>query len=109
MRLFYCLLSLALVASAARLSHRRDSVPAAAEDALLLIGGGPSGTIAVATFTEAGFTVVANDTRPGTSASWLLFKQPNLIYAVDENSNFTRLFNVGLSDAAPPASRAPDI
>jgi len=65
------------------------------EDALLLIGGGgATGSILVASFDGAAFTVVANDTRAGTGPSWLLFKQPNLVYAVDENANTTRLFTV---------------
>ncbi|ROV90120.1 hypothetical protein VMCG_09788 [Cytospora schulzeri] len=59
----------------------------------VLIGGGPSGTISVADFNGSSFNIVANNTVAGTSASWLLFKEPNLLYAVDENSNTTRLFN----------------
>ncbi len=84
-------LGLALLA-AARVAPRQEDAYAETQ---LLIGGGPSGTIAVATFDDiAGFSIIANDTRPGTSASWLLFKPPNLVYAVDENSNSTRLFTV---------------
>lgn len=60
----------------------------------VLIGGGPSGLVGAADFDGSSFEIVANDTIAGTSASWLLFKEPNLLYAVDENSNTTRLFNV---------------
>lgn len=63
----------------------------------LLIGGGPTGMVGAATFDGTSFEIVANDTIAGTSASWMLFKEPNLLYAVDENSNTTRLFNVSLS------------
>ncbi len=92
------LLSLALAGAAQALStglRPRQSDGAANTTQTLLIGGGPSGTIATAVFDGVTFSIVANDTRPGTSASWLLFKEPNLLYAVDENSNTTRLFNVG--------------
>ncbi|KAK5072578.1 hypothetical protein LTR64_004947 [Lithohypha guttulata] len=34
-----------------------------------------------------------NVTEPGKAASWMIFKEPNLLYAVDENGNATRLFN----------------
>lgn len=50
--------------------------------------------VGAATFDGTSFEIVANDTIAGTSASWMLFKEPNLLYAVDENSNTTRLFNV---------------
>lgn len=65
----------------------------------LLIGGGPTGMVGAADFNGSSFDIVANDTIAGTSASWMLFKEPNLLYAVDENSNTTRLFNVRLSSA----------
>ncbi|KAI0127307.1 Lactonase, 7-bladed beta-propeller-domain-containing protein [Xylariales sp. AK1849] len=39
------------------------------------------------------FKNTANVSEPGTSASWMIFKAPNLLYAVDENSNSTRLYN----------------
>lgn len=67
-------------------------------DPVLLIGGGPSGTIAAATFDGTNFNFVANSTIPGTSPSWLLYKDPNLVFAVDENSNNTRLFQFNAAD-----------
>lgn len=60
----------------------------------VLVGGGPTGMVGAADFDGKSFKMVANDTIAGTSASWMLFKEPNLLYAVDENSNTTRLFNV---------------
>lgn len=72
-------------------------VSAAANDAKkILIGGGPTGMVGAADFDGTSFEIVANETIAGTSASWMLFKEPNLLYAVDENSNTTRLFNVSL-------------
>lgn len=52
--------------------------------------------VGAADFDGSSFEIVANETIAGTSASWMLFKEPNLLYAVDENSNTTRLFNVSL-------------
>ena len=68
--------------------------PPAAPLVKLLIGGGPSGTIAAADFDGTTFKMVANNTMPGTSASWLLFRPGSTnLYAVDENSESTRLFD----------------
>lgn len=58
--------------------------------------------VGAADFDGKSFDIVANETVAGTSASWMLFKEPNLLYAVDENSNTTRLFNVR---TAPPRPR----
>lgn len=84
-------LGLSTLASAMpALSARQDAVAAVSK---LLIGGGPSGSILAADFDGSTFTIVANNTIPGTSASWLLFRDgTNHLYAVDENSNTTRLF-----------------
>jgi len=86
-----------LVSCTPTLTARQDAedvTPEANAIRNVIVGGGPSGTIALATFDGADFVVTANNTQPGTSASWMLFKEPNLLYAVDENSNNTRLFNV---------------
>lgn len=61
--------------------------------------------VGAATFDGTKFEIVANDTIAGTSASWMLFKEPNLLYAVDENSNTTRLFNVSLLSFSSPPSK----
>lgn len=77
------------------LEQRQDNVDAVAK---ILIGGGPSGTVAAVDFDGATFKIVANNTIVGTSASWLLFREgTNLLYAVDENSNTTRLFNFDIA------------
>lgn len=83
------------------LKFRRQNNSAADGAKKLLLGGGPSGIVAAADFDGASFSIVANDSTPGTSASWMVFKEPNLVYAVEENSNDTRLFNVC---PAPPFS-----
>lgn len=93
-RAIYTILTAALgaLAAAAVAGNRPES----ADDVLvskLLIGGGPSGAILVADFDGSSFDIVANNTIAGTSTSWLLLKEPNFLYAVDENSDITRLFN----------------
>ncbi|KAH8899000.1 6-phosphogluconolactonase [Thozetella sp. PMI_491] len=67
----------------------------AAGVATLLVGGGPTGLISLVEFDGTKFTTIANNTEAGTSASWQLFR-PNStqLYAVDENSGNTRLFNI---------------
>lgn len=82
------------------LKFRRQNSSAADGAKKLLLGGGPSGIVGAADFDGASFNIVANDSTLGTSASWMVFKEPNLLYAVEENSNDTRLFNVCLS---PPS------
>jgi hypothetical protein len=97
-RAIYTILTAALGALAA--AAVAGNKPESADDALvskLFIGGGPSGAILVADFDGSSFDIVANNTIAGTSTSWLLLKEPNFLYAVDENSDITRLFNVSRS------------
>lgn len=75
------------------LRYRRQNSSAADSAQKLFVGGGPSGIVGAADFDGASFNLVANDSTAGTSASWMAFKEPNLLYAVEENSNDTRLFN----------------
>lgn len=58
----------------------------------LLVGS--AGKIAGYDFDGAGFKANpgANVSIAGMAASWLAFREPNIVYAVDENSNATRLF-----------------
>lgn len=88
------LLAAALVGTAAAAALNRKTNSSAVQK--VLIGGGPTGMVGAADFDGQSFKIVANHTIAGSSASWMLFKEPNLLYAVDENSNTTRLFNVGL-------------
>lgn len=59
-----------------------------------LLVGAPNQVLAV-DFDGRAFNVVANVTEAGTGPSWMLFKQPNILYVVNENSDNTQLFNVG--------------
>ncbi|GJC81143.1 putative 6-phosphogluconolactonase ARB_02015 [Colletotrichum liriopes] len=79
---------MAATAASAAVISRQDAPVTAAK---VLIGA--PGTIAVADYDGKEFKIVANNSQPGTGPSWMAFKEPNLIYAVDENSNSTRLFN----------------
>lgn len=86
-----------------QLIQRQQNEAATDEEAVaikLLIGGGPSGTIATANFDGKSFTILANNTMPGTSASWLLPRcgRNGDVYAVDEFGSNTRLFRIN-----PPA------
>lgn len=84
-------LGLSTLSQASPLDNRQDSIAASVK---LLIGGGPSGSVLAADFDGTSITIVANNTIPGSSASWLLFREnTNILYAVDENSDTTRLFN----------------
>ncbi|KAF7534603.1 hypothetical protein G7054_g6070 [Neopestalotiopsis clavispora] len=57
-----------------------------------LIVGAP-GEILAYDYDGTTFANTANSSSAGTAPSWMLFKEPNLLYAVDENSNTTRLYN----------------
>jgi 6-phosphogluconolactonase (cycloisomerase 2 family) len=54
---------------------------------------GAPGQILSYTYDGTSFGNVANVSQTGTAPSWMIFKHPNLLYAVDENSNETRVFN----------------
>jgi 6-phosphogluconolactonase (cycloisomerase 2 family) len=81
---------LGLASAAPHLLTRHEE--GAATGARKIIAGAP-GQILGYEFNNATFKQVANNSAAGTSASWMAFKAPNLLYAVDENSNTTRLFN----------------
>jgi hypothetical protein len=88
-------LTLAAVAAAAPAKDITIRQSSAAQEALLLVGGGSTGTISAVSFDGVSFNIVGNNTIEGSAPSWLAFKEPNLLYAVDESSNVTRVFNVG--------------
>ncbi|EKJ73328.1 hypothetical protein NXS19_003394 [Fusarium pseudograminearum] len=92
--------SLAASASAFALPQfARSSYPApsasATSPARILLGN--PGHIYVADFTPktGKFEISINETIEGGN-SWMAFAKPNLLYAVDENSNELRLFNLDL-------------
>ena len=68
--------------------HRRQDTPSA--KTLLL---GAPGQILATQFNGIEFSVVGKDEQPGTGPSWLLFKSPELFYAVNENADKLRLFS----------------
>ncbi|KAK1726314.1 Lactonase, 7-bladed beta-propeller-domain-containing protein [Colletotrichum acutatum] len=85
---FTSIIVTAAAASAAVIG--RQDTPAASSKVII----GSSYMIAVADYDGKSFNIVKNDTQIGTNPSWMAFKEPNLLYAVDENSNDLRLFNL---------------
>ncbi|SPO03101.1 uncharacterized protein DNG_05783 [Cephalotrichum gorgonifer] len=83
MRLSHILAVAAPMAAAATL-------PRQAPQAKVLIGAPNS--ILVADFDGLGFKIVGNATTEGTNPSWMAFREPNLLYAVDEFNASTNLF-----------------
>lgn len=97
----YTLLAAALGATCVTAANAKSKKAADDCSKKILLGGGPTGLVGAADFDGSSFNIVANNTIAGTSASWLLFKEPNLLYAVDENSDQLRLFNVSRLDTLP--------
>ncbi|KAI2615250.1 putative isomerase YbhE [Hypoxylon sp. NC1633] len=63
--------------------------------------------VLTANFDGSKFSITGNQTTAGSAPSWLLFKEPNLLYAVDENANDTSLFTLDSSSSQlTPASAA---
>lgn len=86
-------LSMASTTSAAAMfPSRQRSVNSTTASTRKLIVGAP-GQILGYDYNGTAFTNTANSSAAGTAPSWMLFKEPNLLYAVDENSNATRLFD----------------
>ncbi|KAG7110124.1 6-phosphogluconolactonase like protein [Verticillium longisporum] len=84
---------LALLAAAAA-SAATIRIPAKKQEtapASKVLIGGP-GQIIVADFDGTSFDLKAKNSLPGTSPSWMAFKEPNTIYAVDENGKDLRIF-----------------
>lgn len=86
MRFSLGLLLSAALAGAASIPKRQTPL------AKVLVG--VPGSVLAADFDGVAFTLVANVTQAGTNPSWMAFREPNLLYAVDEFSNNTRLFTV---------------
>lgn len=86
------LLCLAIGLASAQLYSRSNTTSSTCTHKLLI---GASGQLLGLDFNGTRFTgrANANNSEPGKSASWLTFKEPNLLYAVNENTNATRLFN----------------
>lgn len=88
------LLGLASAAPSSFDLNRRQDDGAVATRKLLV---GAPGQILAVDFDGAEFSVVATDSQPGTGPSWLLFREPNILYAVDENSDQLRVFTFDAS------------
>lgn len=89
MRIFHLFAPLAAAASLPRQAPAPTKLLIGARDQIL-----------VADFDGIEFTIVANATEEGTNPSWLAFRDPNLLYAVDELNAVTNLFEVTLP--SPP-------
>lgn len=94
------------VASAGSLIRSRQASNTTAPKSLVV---GAAGQILTYTYDGAAFTQTSNLTETGQTASWMAFKEPNQLFAVDENSNATRLFHVeggklAATDGKPVAS-----
>ncbi|KAI1763050.1 putative isomerase YbhE [Hypoxylon sp. FL1150] len=57
--------------------------------------------ILTATFDGSKFAITGNHTAAGTAPSWMLYKSPNLLYAVNENANDTSLFTLDCGTGNP--------
>ncbi|ETS75753.1 hypothetical protein PFICI_12697 [Pestalotiopsis fici W106-1] len=85
-------LSMASTATAAAMFNpRQQSANSTTASTRKLIVGAP-GQILAYDYDGTTFANTANSSSAGTAPSWMLFKEPNLLYAVDENSNTTRLY-----------------
>ncbi|KAK8101113.1 isomerase YbhE [Apiospora kogelbergensis] len=82
------MLNLGLALAAPSLIARQDQ---GAVDKKLVVGA--AGQILSFQFDGKVFKSISAVNETGKSASWMIFKHPNHLYAVDENSNTLRLFN----------------
>ncbi|KXH44632.1 hypothetical protein CNYM01_07474 [Colletotrichum nymphaeae SA-01] len=68
----------------------RQDAPAASAKVII----GSTNTISVADYDGKSFNIVGSNTTEGTGPSWMAFKEPNLLYAVNENAFNLRLFTL---------------
>ncbi|KAK8113170.1 isomerase YbhE [Apiospora sp. TS-2023a] len=87
-RLTSMLLNLGLALAAPSLIARQDQ---GAVNKKLIVGA--AGQILSFQFDGKTFKPISQVKEEGKAASWMVFKQPNHLYAVDENSATLRLFN----------------
>ncbi|KAI1770445.1 putative isomerase YbhE [Hypoxylon cercidicola] len=57
-------------------------------------------------FDGSKFSITGNHTEAGSAPSWLLYKSPNLLYAVNENANDTSLFTLDCGTGNPTFTSA---
>ncbi|RYP68484.1 hypothetical protein DL771_006636 [Monosporascus sp. 5C6A] len=65
----------------------------------LLIG--TPAQIITADFTGASFTITTKSHQPQTAPSWMIYREPNLVYAVNENGAEVNLFTLDGNKANP--------
>ncbi|KAK8065760.1 carboxy-cis- cis-muconate cyclase [Apiospora hydei] len=82
------MLNLGLALAAPSLIPRQDKEAVSKK---LIVGA--AGQILSFQFDGKAFKPISKVVEDGKSASWMVFKHPNHLYAVDENSNTLRLFN----------------
>lgn len=56
-----------------------------------------SGKIYLADYTGSSFDITMTEDDAGHAATWMAYAQPNLLYAVDENGNLTRVFELDVA------------
>lgn len=86
------------VASAGSLIRSRQANTTTTPKSLVV---GAAGQILTYTYDGAAFALTGNVSEPGRAATWMVFKAPDQLFAVDENSNLTRLFHVEGGRVAP--------
>ncbi|KAI1402883.1 putative isomerase YbhE [Hypoxylon fuscum] len=78
------------------MARQNNSAP----EARKLVIGTPF-QILTADFDGSKFSITGNSTTAGSAPSWLLYKDPNLLYAVNENANDTSLFTLDSNLSQP--------
>lgn len=91
------------VASAGSLIRSRQANTTTTPKSLVV---GAAGQILTFTYDGKTFTETSKVAEPGRAATWMAFKAPNQLFAVDENSNLTRLFHVEEGKLNPTAVAA---
>ncbi len=89
---FTALITLGMAAAAPSHMMSRQDAPRK-----LLIG--TPAQIISADYTGDKFDLTSKYYEPGTGPSWLLYREPNLVYAVNENGNEVNLFTLGAASA----------
>lgn len=84
-------LGMAAAAPSRSIMSTRQDAPAPTTSKLLI---GTPGQILTADFSGTSFTVTSTLSQPGTAPSWLLYKNPNAVYAVNENAADLNLFTL---------------
>ncbi|KAI1250062.1 hypothetical protein MGN70_008513 [Eutypa lata] len=91
---FTTLMAFGMAAAApSRIMSRQDATHK------LLIG--TPAQIVTADFTGSAFTITSKQYQKGTAPSWLLYRNPNLVYAVNENAADLTLFTLDGASSNP--------